>query len=115
MHREEFMARLQAMEMPSFSTEVRTVCRLFWITERLLQWKLGLLSDEEYGRESTLYGRFNKRWARGDAAEGVLTRMRVKQDIQVGRRVYGLWSMVYGLGVRDYGLGVRVWDWRVRV
>jgi hypothetical protein len=46
-HREEFFARLQAMDMPAFSTEFRALCRLAWVTWRALNWKMGLVSDEE--------------------------------------------------------------------
>jgi hypothetical protein len=36
-----------------------------------------------YSKETFIYGRFNKGWARGETREGIMTRMRVKHDLEV--------------------------------
>ena len=99
-HREEFLARLQRLDMPAFSTEFRTLCRISFQTWKALQWKMGLMSNEEYCRPAVIYGRFNKGWARrkarGEAREGVLTRIRLTHDVLV--RVKLAWCCWVGGG-----------------
>ena len=70
------------MECLRYTTELRFFIRFWHNSIMSLQWKMGLISDEEYSKETVIYGRINKGWARGGTREAVLTRMRIKHDLQ---------------------------------